>query len=285
VIPSLLQPYPSSLSQLKPFAFIQRWVIVAVMGMSSLQCSWSPEVETVLHDSHGCVISLKTTQALKIVPKHPASISEPHITNILMEITKTQEEGMLQQLLLSTTPTVSVFSPSQIEILAPQISLALSQITTEEIVHFRCLATDEQSSLVQGTVAVFPPTYLLLTLKDDNETSGIPSKIQNSSRRLQTTTSLSISQNETLNRVDDVRTFMAIPSTSHGIIINYQRIGSSNQNNQENQPNKFDTPIINDEKGESPREMDSLNEQVKDLRKKVDQQAEEIRRLKQTAPQ
>jgi hypothetical protein len=201
-----------------------------------------------------------------------------------MEITKTQEEGMLQQLLLSPPPTVSVFSPSQIKVLAPQISLALSQVTPEEIIHFRCLATDEQSSLVQGTVAVFPPTYLLLTMKDDNETSGIPSKIQHSSRRLQTTTSLSIAQNETLNRGENVQTFMAIPSTSHGIIINYQRIGSSNQNNQENQPNKFATPINSDKKGETPREMDSLTEQMKDLQKKVDQQAEEIRRLKQSAP-
>lgn len=254
------------------------------MGMFSLQCSWSPEVETVLHDSHGCFISLKTTQALKVVPKHPASISEPLLANILREITKSHEEGMLQQLLLSNPPTVSVFSPSQIEVLGPQISLALSQVTPEEIIHFRCLATDEQSSLVQGTIAVFPPTYLLLTLKDNKEPSGIPSKIQNSSRRLQTTTSLNISQNEAFNRGDDVQRFMAIPSTSHGIIINYQPIRPSNQNNQGNQPNKFDTPINSDEKGEAPREMDSLNEQVKDLRKKVDQQAEEIQRLKQTPP-
>ena len=269
---------------LHPFASPQRWLIVAVMGMFSLQCSWTPEVETVLHESQECFISLKTTQALKVPPKHPASISESLITNILMEITKSQEEGMLQQLLLSTSSTVSAFSPSQIEELAPHISMALSQVTMEEIIHFRCLAAEEQSSLVQGTVAVFPPSYLLLTLKDEKESSALPEKIHNSSRRLQTKTSLSSSQNETFYRGEDVQSFMAIPSTSHGIIINYQRIAQSNQNYQETQPNKFDTTINSDDKGETPRGMDSLNEQVKDLRKKVDQQAEEIRRLKQTAP-
>jgi len=257
---------------------------VAVLGIFNLQCSWTPEIETILHDRDDCFISLKTTRALKVTPKHPASISEPLITKIFMEITKSQEEGMLQQLLGSAPTTVPAFSPSQIEVLAPHVSMALSKATPEEIIHFRCLATDEQASLVQGTVAVFSPTYLFLTLTDAKESSGIPSKIQNSSRRLQTTTSLSFPQDKALLKGEDIQSFMVIPTSYHWIIINYQQLEPLNTNIQGNQPYKFDTPTPSDKKGESPREMDSLNEQLNDLRRKVDQQAEEIRRLKQTAP-
>lgn len=255
------------------------------MGIFNLQCSWTPEVETVLHDSpKNCFIALQTTYALKITPKHPSSIPEPLIAKILSGITKSEEVGILQQLLLSAPLTVPVFSSEQVEFLAPQLSIALFKATPEEIIHFRCAATDKQSSLVQGTVAIFPPTNLVLTLKDVNESSGRPSKMQNYARRLQTTTTLTFSQEKASPMGEKVQAFMAIPSTSVGIVINYQHLVSSNQNNEENQPSKYDTQITNDRKGGTPMEMNSLNEQLRDLREKVDQQAEEIRRLKQTVP-
>ena len=83
---------------------------------------------------------------------------------------------------------------------------------------------------------------------------------------------------------EDAQAFMAIPSTSHGIIINYRRLVPSNRNSPEHHPSKHDTQITSDEKRVTPMEMDLLNEQLRDLRKIVDQQTEEIRRLKQTAP-
>jgi hypothetical protein len=276
--------YHSLSPQLKQFAFTKRWLIVAAIGIFNLQCSWTPEVETVLHNSPNGFISLQTTHALKIAPKHPSSIPESLITKILKGITKSQEGGMLQQILLSAPPAVPVFSSSQIAFLAPHLSMALSKATPEEIIHFRCTVTDEQPSLIQGTVAIFPPTNLLLTLRDAQESSGMPSKLQNSSRKLQTTTSLTFSQEEAFKQGEELQAFMAIPSTSHGIVINYQRLPPSNQNNQENQPNKHGTQITGDQKDGSPLEMDALNEQLRDLRKKVDQQTEEIQRLKQTAP-
>lgn len=259
-------------------------MIAAAIGIFNVQCSWTPDVETVLHDSPNGFISLQTTPALKIAPNHPASLPESLIIKILAGITKTQEEGMLQQLLLSAPPTVPAFSPLQIDFLAPQLSLALSKATPEEIIHFRCPATDEQSSLIQGTIAVFPPSNLLLTLKDAQESSGRPSKLQNSSQRLQRTSFLTFSQEEAFMRGEEIQAFMAIPAMSQGILINYQRLAPSNQNNQENQPNKHANPMISNKKGENPMELDSLNEQLRDLRKKVDQQTNEIRRLKQTAP-
>jgi len=191
---------------------------------------------------------------------------------------------MLQQLLLSAPPPVPAFSPSQISFLAPQLSLALSKATPEEVIHFRCPATDERSSLVQGTIAIFPPSNFLLTLKEAKESSGMPSKIQNSSQKLQNTSSLTFSQKEAVMRREDIQTFMAIPAMSEGILINYQGLAPSNEQHQENQSGNHGQTMPGDENGDSPGELDSLNEQLRDLRKKVDQQTEEIRRLKQTAP-
>ncbi|WNM57002.1 hypothetical protein [Candidatus Nitrospira allomarina] len=78
---------------------------------------------------------------------------------------------------------------------------------------------------------------------------------------------------------------MAIPSTSHGIIINYQNLEHLNPINKENirtQPRTQTTPQKNIE---PPMTIDSLNSQLRDLQKIVDQQAEEIRRLQNTSGQ
>jgi len=186
VIQPLLYHNHSLFPQLKQFAFNKRWLIVAAIGIFNLQCSWTPEVETVLHNRPNGFISLQTTHVLKNAPKHPTSIPESLITKILRGITKSQEGGMLQQILLSAPPAVQVFSPSQIAFLAPHLSMALSNATSEEIIHFRCAVSNELPAPIQGVVAVFPPTNFLLILKDAQESSGMPSKLQNSSRKLQT---------------------------------------------------------------------------------------------------
>jgi len=284
VIQSRLNYFYSLSPPLKRFVFTGQYLFAAAIGIINIQCSWTPEIETVLHDSPHGFISLQTTPALKIAPQHPSSIPESLITKILARITKSQEEGMLQQLLLSAPPPVPAFSPSQISFLAPQLSLALSKATPEEVIHFRCPATDERSFLVQGTIAVFPPSNFLLTLKDAKESSRMPSKIQNSSQKLQNTSSLTFSQKEAVMRKEDIQTFMTIPAMSEGILINFQLLAHSNQQKQENQPSDHGKTMPSDENGETPRELDSLNEQLRDLRRKVDQQTEEIRRLKQTAP-
>ncbi|WNM63005.1 hypothetical protein [Candidatus Nitrospira neomarina] len=78
---------------------------------------------------------------------------------------------------------------------------------------------------------------------------------------------------------------MTIPSTSNGITINYQSLESLNPVNNEKkrtQPRTQTTPHKNIE---PPMTIDSLNSQLRDLQKIVDQQAEEIRRLQDTSGQ
>lgn len=269
------------------FTFTGRWIVAAVIGIFSLQCSWTPDVETILHDSSGIYISLQSTQALKIVPKHPILVSETVIKQILEGVTKAPEVGILQQLLLTAPPTVPVFSPPQRDFLAPLISAALTKATPEEVIFFRYRATDEQSSPIEGTVAVFSPTYLLLTLTDTKTFSENSAKINKSSRRLQDIASLAFSPKEAFVKNKTAEAFMSIPSTSQAIVINYHRLSASraiDPATPSQRSNLNGTQSFQEEIHGTSLEMIKLKEQLQDLQKKVDHQTEEIRRLQQIAP-
>ena len=284
MIQPLLYYYSSPIfSRFKRFPFLGFLLIVVVLGILNLQCSWTPEIETVLYDSPVCVITLQTTNALKIPPTHPTSIPDVLFKTIFGGITESQEPGMLQQLLFTTSLTTPAFSPSQIDFLALHLSKALSLATPEEIVHFRCPAREKEASEVQGNVAIFPPSNLLLTLKKDNSFSPTHSKIE-SSRNPRSTTSLIFFHEEAFMREKEIPPFMAIPPTFHGIVIDYQDFIPHHKNHS-NQSSPHGAQIIHDPKKDVPSiRKESLNEQVRDLQRKVDQQAEEIRRLKQTVP-
>lgn len=279
MIQALLHSFPPSLRHFTPIGLTGRCLIVATLTTFNLQCSWTPEVETVLQDGPECIISLKTSHTLKKIPRHPVLLSESLIAKILKGIAISQEEGILQQLLLSTHHPVPAFSPSQIDFLAHYISMAFSQVTPEEIIHFKCPPTDEQFFPVQGTLAVFPPSSLLVTLKDLILHPAVSPKRQYSSRKVQAT-SLTFSYHEAVIRTEEVQAFMTIPSTYHTIAINYQSLEPpSNPNNRENQLTQPGPRTTPNKKTEPSMTMDSLNSQLRDLQKIVDQQAEEIRRL------
>lgn len=277
--------FTPSLGHFKPLGFTKRCLIIATLAIFNVQCSWTPEVETVLYEEPECVISLKTSHALKQAPKHPAFLSESLIAKILNGMTISQEEGILQQLLNSNHHPVPAFSPSQIDFLASHVSMAFSQVTPEEIIHFKCPPTNEQHFPIQGMLAVFPPSSLLLTLENFKPYPGISPKIQkNPSQKLQPT-SLVFSHQKAIIRAEEVKNFMTIPSTSHGIAINYQSLDSLNPISKENQLTQPGTQTTPHKNTEAPMTIDSLNSQLRDLQKIVDQQAEEIRRLQNTSAQ
>ena len=259
-------------------------MIIATLGIFNLQCSWTPEVETVLYEGPECVISLKTSHALKQAPEHPAFLSESLIAKILNGMTISQEEGILQQLLLTKHHPVPAFSPSQIDFLAPHISMAFSQVTPDEVIQFRCPPTNEQHFPIQGMLAVFPPSSLLLTLEKFKPYPGVSPKMQNTSQKLRPA-SLVFSHQESIIRAEEVQNFMSIPSTSHGIAINYQSLDSLNPISKENQLTQPGVQATPHKNTEAPMTIDSLNSQLRDLKKIVDQQAEEIRRLQDTSAQ
>lgn len=276
--------FTPSLRHFKPIELTRRCLIIATLAIFNFQCSWTPEVETILHEGPECVISLKTSHALKKAPKHPASLSESLIAKILKGMAVSQEEGILQQLLLSTHHPVPAFSPSQIDFLAPHVSMAFSQVTPEEIVHFKCSRTNEQLFSIQGTLAVFSPSSLLLTLENMKPSPGVSPKMQNSSQKIQTI-SLVFSNREAILRAEEVQAFMTIPPTYHSIAINYQTLELLNPSIKENQLTQPGTQTTPHKITEAPMTIDSLNSQLRDLQKIVDQQAEEIRRLQESSAQ
>ncbi len=279
--PHSFTPY---LGYFKRLECTRQCLIIATLAIFNLQCSWTPEVETVLYEGPECVISLKTSHALKQTPKHPALLSESLIAKTLNGMTISQEEGVLQQLLLSNHHPAQAFSPSQIDFLAPHVSMAFAQVTPEEIIHFTCPPTIEQQFPIQGMLAVFPPSALLLTLENLKPYPVASPKMQNSSQKLQPI-SLVFSHQEAIIGKEDVQTFMTIPSTSHGIAINYQNLEYFNPITKENQRTQPGTQTTPHKNTEGPMTIDSLNSRLRDLQKIVDQQAEEIRRLQDTSAQ
>lgn len=121
MIQTLPHSFIAFLAHFKPLGFTKQCLIIITLAISNLQCSWTPEVETVLYEGPECVISLKTSHDLKQAPEHPALLSETLITKILNGITISQDEGILQQLLLSKQHPFPAFSPSQIDFGTPHI--------------------------------------------------------------------------------------------------------------------------------------------------------------------
>ena len=285
MIQTLPHSFIAFLAHFKPLGFTKQCLIIITLAISNLQCSWTPEVETVLYEGPECVISLKTSHDLKQAPEHPALLPETLITKILNGITISQDEGILQQLLLSKQHLFPAFSPSQIDFLAPHLSMAFSQVTPEEVINFKCPPTNERHVPTQGMLAVFPPSSLLLTLENFKPYPGVSSKMQkNTSQKFQPI-SLVFSHQEAILRAEAVKDFLTIHSTSNGIAINYQMLESFNPISNKNQQTQPDTNTTSQQSTVSPMTIDSLNSRLQDLQKIVDQQAEEIRRLQDTSAQ
>jgi hypothetical protein len=196
--------------------------------MSHIQCSWTPDVETLLYQSEEGTIALQTTKNFKAAPKHPAWISDSLIQEMLGGLTQTQESGLLQEIFSGSPSQLPVFSPSQIRFLSPQLASALSKATPEELVSFICTDTKENSSIVKGTVAVFHPTTLLINLKNYRKSMFDQGKGKNSRGNLQRYTTIHFSQEEALINPKESQPLMEIPANSHWVMINYSLLKSSN---------------------------------------------------------
>ena len=264
--------------------------IVLAIGMSHIQCSWTPDVETLLYQNEEGTISLQTTKNFKVAPKHPAWISDSLIQEMLGGLTQTQESGLLQEIFSGSPPQLPVFSPSQIRFLGPQLASALSKATPEELIFFICTDTNENSSVVKGTVAIFHPTTLLINLKNYRKSLFDQGKGKNSRGNLQRYTTIHFSQEEALIDPKESQPLMEIPANSHWVMINYSLLQTSNLK-EPRVLTSTSSGMTNDEMKEqntqetnSLNELNELNEQLLDLRRKVDEQNDEIKRLQQTEP-
>ena len=261
--------------------------IVLAIGLSHIQCSWTPDVETPLYQSEEGAIVLQTTKNFKVAPQHPAWISDSLIQEMLGGITQTQESGLLQQIFSGSSPQLPVFSPSQIRFLGPQLASALSKATPEELVSFICTDTNENSSMVKGTVAIFHPTTILINLKNYRKSVFDQEKVKNSRGNLQRYTTIHFSQEEALINPKESQPLMEIPANSHWVMINYSLLKTSNLKEPYALTSTSGGMTNDGMKEQNTQQINSLNElnqQLLDLRRKVDEQKEEIKQLQQTEP-
>ena len=261
--------------------------IVLAIGMSHIQCSWTPDVETFLYQSKEGTISLQTTKNFNVAPKHPAWISDSLIQEMLGGLTQTQESGLLQEIFSGSPPQLPVFSPSQIRFLGPQLASALSKATPEELVSFICIDTKENSSVVKGTVAIFHPTTLLINLKNYRKPMFGQGKGKNSRGNLQRYTTIHFSQEEALIDPKASQPLMEIPANSHWVMINYSLLKTSNLKEPSvltSTSGEMTNDGVKEPNTQATNSLNELNEQLLDLRRKVDEQNEEIKQLQQTEP-
>ena len=265
-------------------SFFRQLALVVTIGFSHFQCSWTPEVETLLYQSEEGTIALQTTKTFKVAPQHPIWISDSLIQEVLGGITQTQESGILQELFSGSPPEFPVFSPSQIRFLGPQIASALSQATSEELVFFSCTANNHNSSAVKGTVAIFHPSTLLINLINYRESFFEASKGKNSRENLHRSSTIHFSPEEALLPPKGSQIFMEFPTNSHWVMINYDLLKTSNLKEPGSLTSTPGTMTPSAVKKGNTREINSLSEQLQDLQRKVDEQNEEIKRLQQTGP-
>lgn len=262
--------------------FLKLCGMMATCLLLTIQCSWTPEVETLIHTSQQGRIVLQTSSTFHIPPKHPQDLSASLIKQLLGGISKTQEMGILQELFLSPSAPLPVFSQAQIDFLTPQLIDAFSQATPEELIDFRTVGDENGGIQVRGTVAVFSPAIFFLTVQNLKKYQGHSARNTSSSRNLQKTTTLLFSEQRAVLQRDNAQRFMTIPSHESWIAINYAALRPSMAGNQKEEQ-QLTLPLTNRQSEKIPQDMDSIQQQLQDLRNTVDEQAEKIRQLQESA--
>ncbi len=249
------------------------------MFLSTIHCAWTPEVKTLIHSSEEGSVILQTSSTLNIPPQHPQVLSESLIKQILQGISQSQESGILQELFLSDSQQFPVFSRPQIDFLAPHLVEAFSKATSEELITFRSPGDEEGATRVSGTVAVFSPTVFFLTLQNPGNYPGNPSKMTSSSRNLQKHTTLMFSKKQAILQPEEGKRLMTISPRHLWIAIDYAAFGPLLESEQKDKKQRTIPPITNPQIKNAQSGMNTLQEQLQNLRKRVDEQAEEIRPL------
>ena len=265
------------------YDFLKLYGTIVPILFYTIQCSWAPQINTPIHTSEGGQIALRTSPEFKIRPQHPHIISESLVKQILQGISQHQEQGILQELLIADPKPSPVFSLAQIEFLSPHIVDALSKATSEELITFKSLDSQEGTTVVRGTVALFSPTIFFLTIQNTQNLPG-PQKMANSSRNLQKHTKLIFAQEHALLKPEEAQRLMELSPTDIEIAIDYAALKPLKGTEHEDMAEKHYSTTTTTQSETNHPKMNILQEQLLDLQKKVDEQAEEIRRLQQTSP-
>lgn len=264
-------------------SFLKICGLLLLIVVGTIQCSWTPTVETPIHSSEQGSIALQTSNAFSIPPQHPQFLSEPLVSQILQGVSQSQESGILQEIFISTPEQTPVFSQAQINFLAPKIVAAFSQATSEELIAFQVAGDGDGTSPVSGTVTIFPPDTFFLTLKHSGSYTRNSSKIGSSSRQLLNQTTLLYSGEQAVLEKEDAKRFMKTSSKDPWIAINYAALKPSEGRSDLEEEIPPTGHLSGHQSQERQPEANTFQKQLEDLQKTVNEQSKEIQRLQQTS--
>ena len=138
--------------------------LVCLFGLYG-SCTWTPQVETVLHESPKGLVSLRTISDNSFRASHPVEIQRTTIERVLRGVYKFRDVRLVENLIGGDPKPVKIFSPSQVAFLTPLLTSALAQATPEEEVFFQCASNQGSFSPITGIVLIHNST-LFLTWKE-----------------------------------------------------------------------------------------------------------------------
>ncbi len=260
-------------------SFLKICGLPLLIVVGTIQCSWTPTVETPIHSSEEGRVVLQTFNAFSVPPQHPQFLSERLVRQILQGVSQSQESGILQEIFLSTPEQTSVFSHDQINFLVPQIVAAFSQATSEELIAFQVAGDGDGTSPISGTVTIFPPETFFLTLKHSGSYQRNSSKIGSSSRQLLSQTTLLYSEEQAVLQPEDAKRFRKMSSKDPWIAINYAALRPSVETSTQEEEVQSTTPISGHKSPKIQPDTKTLQKQFQDLQNTVHEQAKQIREL------
>ena len=138
-------------------------------------CTWTPQVETVLHESSQGIVSLRTISDEHFQASHPVEIQRTTIERVLRGVYSFRDVRLIENLIGGDPKPVKLFSPSQVRFLAPLLTSAFSQATKEEEVFFQCSVNQDSPRPITGTLLIHNST-LFLTWKESLSKPAVLSK-------------------------------------------------------------------------------------------------------------
>ena len=251
-----------------------------LLGLVQLQCTWTPEVKTPIFANARGSVALATSNNFRTPPAHPTILSQLILQKIFNDLRLTQEGGILQELLNSpSSQPTPVFSQSQIDFLVPHLSLALSKATQEELVDFSCPSQEPSETSIKGSLAIFHPHIIFLAIQTSKDSLNAPNKLasqRNSSRPI---SSLSFLEPKDMVSSSTVQTLVDLPQQARWIAIDY---GSQTFGQEPNPPSATSSENV-PEQPANPRNQ-QLEEEINQLREKIEAQTKELQRLEEARP-
>ena len=121
-------------------------------------CSWTPQIETELHNSSKGIVSLRTIDDKSLGTDHPVEMTEGTMERVLQGAHKFRDPRLIEALITNDEHPLHLFSQKQIAFLAPLLTSALAQATPEEEVFFQCTSEFEGAPPIKGSMLVFNST-------------------------------------------------------------------------------------------------------------------------------